>query len=192
MRYIHSLVHRAGFVRVFMLCIPVLFACSKLKTVDTSLHERRNGDMGFGLSYTSFKWRFGNQTRVNMMREEVECLWQATMRSSRPDSISIEIGFRLFDAEGDLLDEISYSAQKISYPDTISAQITMMPGDTARTLRGSFWVARDDALRAVEGDIYIVEMARRPLPGPDSVAVDSPHSVIDSIMNLQEDSGETL
>ena len=173
---------------VLLLCVISCIACSKLKTVDTSLHERRNGNMGFGLEYAVFRWRFGNQTRVVARREEVECLWQATIRSARPDSVSIEIGFRLFDVNGETVDEISYGSRKISYPDTIADFIIIGPGDTSQSVSGTFWVERDFALRAAEGDIFIIDSRPHYVPGPETVVFDSTFSARDSLNLVEDDS----
>ena len=174
-------------LHVLIMCALWFFGCSELKTVDTSLHELRNGNMGFGLEYTVFKWRFGNQNRILARREEVECLWQASIRNARPDSISIAIGFRLFDVEGDVLGEIKYNSQKISYPDTIADVITLGPGDTSRTVRGTFWVERENALRTAEADIFIINSHLHYTPGPDSTAYDSISSEGDSSNFIEGD-----
>lgn len=130
--------------------------CTKLKSVDYSLHTKNVGDMGYSIQYQNFMWRFTNATRKNKKGvEQTECLWQATLQNISTDTVSLQIAFRLFDIEGNVTEEIQYDAQKVSYPDTIARYFSLIP-NKKRTIRGSFWVDKENALKTVDGDFYVV------------------------------------
>ena len=132
--------------------------CSEWKGVDTSLRERRIGDMGLGIQYENLVWRFTNNTRqANRGVKEAECIWQAKLKNLGSESLTVAIGFRLFDIEDNMIFEIQYKVQKKVYPDTIAQFLTLNPADSSRTIRSSFWVDMEKALKVTEGDIYIVE-----------------------------------
>lgn len=130
--------------------------CTKLKSVDYSLHAKNAGDMGYNIQYQNFMWRFTNATRKNKKGvAQSECLWQATLQNTSTDTVSLKLGFRLFDNEGNVIEELQYNAQKVSYPDTIARYFTLVP-QKIRTIRGSFWIDMEHALKTTDGDFYVI------------------------------------
>ena len=179
-------------ISAVLLCGFTSSSCSRFKTVDTSLHEMENGDMGMGVGYSAFKWRFTNQVRVHNRMSQVECIWQAALQSSRSDTLAVILGFRLFDVEGNLVDEVAYQNQKGSYPDSISTLIQLIPADSARSFRGVFWLERSSALDVVDGDIYILESFPVINTSIDSVTSDTLNAAPDSVSEIISGSDQII
>lgn len=180
---------------VFIVAVHVSnIACTRLKSVDFSLHEKKNGDMGLGIMYREFKWRFTNNTRlVHRDITESECIWQATLHCVAPDPRTVAIGFRFFDSEGNVVDEAGYLSQKGIYPDSIAQFFTLLPDDSAKTIRGSLWIGRDEALRAVDGDIYVMHTLRdTTLTDTGRAAPDTSSMEKDSLRSGEPESGGTI